>query len=152
MGDKLGEGGFAVVKRVTEKRTGKPYAVKIMQLPPVGTEPGENESTRCMDGVMPDGQPGVAVTVCGRVHSAWMAGAGACLLIFIDELMTTSCMKRVPLAQSLMLLGETQKAPSAVNIREDIFKEIDILCGLDHENIVFFKEYFEEGNKVWCTA
>lgn len=31
---------------------------------------------------------------------------------------------------------------------EDIFKEIDILCGLDHDNVVFFKEYFEEGSKV----
>jgi len=31
---------------------------------------------------------------------------------------------------------------------EDIFKEIDILCGLDHENVVALKEYFEEGNKV----
>lgn len=33
--------------------------------------------------------------------------------------------------------------------REDIFKEIDILCGLNHENVVYLKEYFEEGNKVW---
>jgi hypothetical protein len=32
--------------------------------------------------------------------------------------------------------------------REDIFKEIDILCGLNHENVVYLKEYFEEGNKV----
>lgn len=31
---------------------------------------------------------------------------------------------------------------------EDIFKEIDILCGLNHDNIVGLKEYFEEGNKV----
>jgi hypothetical protein len=31
---------------------------------------------------------------------------------------------------------------------EDIFKEIDILCGLNHENVVYLKEYFEEGNKV----
>lgn len=31
---------------------------------------------------------------------------------------------------------------------EDIFKEIDILCGLQHENVVYLKEYFEEGNKV----
>lgn len=34
--------------------------------------------------------------------------------------------------------------------REDIFKEIDIVCGLHHENVVFLKEYFEEGNKVGC--
>lgn len=35
-----------------------------------------------------------------------------------------------------------------VSCREDIFKEIDILCGLNHENVVYLKEYFEEGNKV----
>jgi hypothetical protein len=38
--------GFAVVKRVAERATGRAYAVKIMSLPPVGTEPGDNESTR----------------------------------------------------------------------------------------------------------
>ena len=36
--------------------------------------------------------------------------------------------------------------------REDIFKEIDILCGLNHENVVYLKEYFEEGNKVRQAA
>ncbi|PSC73989.1 CAMK CAMK1 kinase [Micractinium conductrix] len=33
--------------------------------------------------------------------------------------------------------------------RADIFKEIDILMALQHENIVVMKEYFEEGNKVY---
>ncbi|KAI7836176.1 hypothetical protein COHA_009943 [Chlorella ohadii] len=33
--------------------------------------------------------------------------------------------------------------------RADIFKEIDILIALKHENIVFMKEYFEENNKVY---
>jgi serine/threonine protein kinase len=37
-------------------------------------------------------------------------------------------------------------------LREDIFKEIDILCGLNHENVVYLKEYFEEGNKVHASA
>lgn len=32
--------------------------------------------------------------------------------------------------------------------RDDIFKEIDILCDLTHENVIFMKEYFEENNKV----
>jgi hypothetical protein len=36
--------------------------------------------------------------------------------------------------------------------REDIFKEIDILCGLNHQNVVYLKEYFEEGNKVRCAS
>lgn len=31
---------------------------------------------------------------------------------------------------------------------EDIAKEIDILCGLDHPNVVGMKEWFEEGGKV----
>ena len=34
------------------------------------------------------------------------------------------------------------------NTREDIFKEIDILVGMEHENVIYMKEYFEEGNKV----
>ncbi|KAL4854215.1 Calcium/calmodulin-dependent protein kinase type 1D [Chlorella vulgaris] len=33
--------------------------------------------------------------------------------------------------------------------RADIFKEIDILIALKHDNIVLMKEYFEEGNKVY---
>jgi hypothetical protein len=38
--------GFAIVKLATERSTGQQYAVKIMTLPPVGVEPGDNESTR----------------------------------------------------------------------------------------------------------
>ena len=33
--------------------------------------------------------------------------------------------------------------------REDIFKEIDILVGVDHDNVLMLKEYFEENGKVW---
>jgi hypothetical protein len=33
-------------------------------------------------------------------------------------------------------------------LREDIFKEIDILVELEHENVVRLKEYFHEHNKV----
>lgn len=33
--------------------------------------------------------------------------------------------------------------------REDIFKEIDIVIALRHPNIIYLKEYFEEGNKVY---
>ena len=36
--------------------------------------------------------------------------------------------------------------------QDDIFKEIDILIGLDHPNVIFLKEYFEENNKVCCCA
>ena len=32
--------------------------------------------------------------------------------------------------------------------REDIFKEIDILVGMDHDNVLMLKEYFEENGKV----
>ncbi|KAG1660285.1 hypothetical protein FOA52_006752 [Chlamydomonas sp. UWO 241] len=38
------------------------------------------------------------------------------------------------------------------NSREDVFKEIDILCGMEHENIVYLKEYFEENNKVFLIT
>ena len=34
------------------------------------------------------------------------------------------------------------------NTRDDIFKEIDILVGLNHPNVIYLKEYFEENNKV----
>lgn len=36
--------------------------------------------------------------------------------------------------------------------REDIMKEIDILCGLDHANIIYLKEYFIENNKVYLLT
>lgn len=37
---------------------------------------------------------------------------------------------------------------STLACREDIFKEIDILVGMNHENVIYLKEYFEEGDKV----
>lgn len=40
--------GFAIVKLATDRKTQDQYAVKIMTLPPVGVEPGDNESTRCV--------------------------------------------------------------------------------------------------------
>ena len=52
-------------------------------------------------------------------------------------------------AIKIMALPEVGKtAGDNENTREDIFKEIDILIGMDHENVIFMKEYFEEGNKV----
>lgn len=38
--------GFSVVKLATDRGTGVEYACKIMALPPVGQEVGENENTR----------------------------------------------------------------------------------------------------------
>lgn len=38
------------------------------------------------------------------------------------------------------------------NTRDDIFKEIDILVGLNHPNVIYLKEYFEESNKVHILA
>ncbi|GLI71611.1 hypothetical protein VaNZ11_016876 [Volvox africanus] len=81
LGKTLGTGGFSVVKLATDRNSGVEYACKIMALPPVGQEVGENENTR-----------------------------------------------------------------------EDIFKEIDLLCGMNHENVIFLKEYFEEGNKVYLIT
>lgn len=38
------------------------------------------------------------------------------------------------------------------NSRDDIFKEIDILVGLNHPNVIYLREYFEENNRVRiCT-
>lgn len=41
------------------------------------------------------------------------------------------------------------KANDGETTREDILKEIDILLSLKHKNIVYVKEYFEEGFRVY---
>ena len=46
------------------------------------------------------------------------------------------------------LLQQSSNCASPIACREDIFKEIDILVGMNHENVIFLKEYFEEGDKV----
>ena len=52
-------------------------------------------------------------------------------------------------AIKIMAVPEAGRATSDnENTREDIFKEIDILVGMEHENVIFMKEYFEENNKV----
>lgn len=52
-------------------------------------------------------------------------------------------------ACKIMALPQPGETPGEnENTREDIFKEIDILCSLNHDNVVFLKEYFEDGNKV----
>lgn len=38
------------------------------------------------------------------------------------------------------------------NTREDIFKEINILANLDHPNVIFLKEFYEEGNKIYLIT
>lgn len=81
LGRTLGTGGFAVVKLGTDKTTGEEFAIKIMALPEIGRQTGDNENTR-----------------------------------------------------------------------EDIFKEIDILVGMEHENVIYMKEYFEENNKVYLVT
>jgi len=52
-------------------------------------------------------------------------------------------MMEVPLAGQLTESGLT---------REDIFLEINILCELDHGNVIKFKEYFEEDSKVFIIC
>ena len=48
-------------------------------------------------------------------------------------------------ACKIMALPQPGETPGEnENTREDIFKEIDILCSLNHDNVVFLKEYFEE--------
>jgi serine/threonine protein kinase len=56
-------------------------------------------------------------------------------------------------ACKIMALPQPGETPGEnENTREDIFKEIDILCSLNHDNVVFLKEYFEDGNKVGVLA
>ena len=38
------------------------------------------------------------------------------------------------------------------NTREDIIKEIEILCKLEHPNIMWLKEFFDEGNKIYLIT
>ncbi|KAK9801988.1 hypothetical protein WJX73_007147 [Symbiochloris irregularis] len=45
-----------------------------------------------------------------------------------------------------------QPANDNENTREDIFKEIDILVGMEHENVLNLKEYYEEGGKVYLIT
>ena len=56
-----------------------------------------------------------------------------------------------------MLLSYRQRACSVRTwnsclCREDIFKEIDILVRLAHENVVYLKEYFQEINKARASG
>lgn len=54
-------------------------------------------------------------------------------------------------AVKIMALPEKGRAVGEnENTRDDIFKEIDILVGLNHPNVICLKEYFEESNKVCC--
>eukprot|EP00951_Prasinocladus_malaysianus_P015743 scaffold121362_cov49-Prasinocladus_malaysianus.AAC.1 len=38
------------------------------------------------------------------------------------------------------------------NTREDILKEIEILCKVEHDNIIYLKEFFDENNKVYLIT
>jgi hypothetical protein len=81
------------------------------------------------------------VRACVRAH---VSVVGGCL---------RACLRGLPAVAPLLRRGLCSRtAPSAargaVACREDIFKEIDILCGLNHPNVVHLREYFEEGNKV----
>lgn len=38
------------------------------------------------------------------------------------------------------------------NSRNDIFKEIEILCSTEHENVIYLKEFFIEKNKVYLIT
>ena len=51
----------------------------------------------------------------------------------------------------IMNLPETSHQPANDNesTREDIFKEVDILVGREHEHVLNLTEYYEEGGKVW---
>jgi len=57
-------------------------------------------------------------------------------------------------ACKVMHLPSPTKAGGAASndsSREDIFYEINVLCGLKHVNVTVLKEYFEEGNQVYLV-
>eukprot|EP00955_Chlamydomonas_euryale_P102058 365390-Chlamydomonas_euryale.AAC.17 len=51
----------------------------------------------------------------------------------------------VPMA--LWQLSQSTAARCCPNVKLLCMQEIDIICGLEHDNIVYLKEYFEEHNK-----
>lgn len=38
------------------------------------------------------------------------------------------------------------------NTRADVFREIEILCGIEHENVIFMKEFYEENHRVYLIT
>jgi len=38
------------------------------------------------------------------------------------------------------------------NSRADVFREIEILCGVEHENVIYMKEFYEENNRVYLIT
>ncbi|RMZ54148.1 hypothetical protein APUTEX25_005304 [Auxenochlorella protothecoides] len=54
-------------------------------------------------------------------------------------------------ACKIMSLPPPGASNAAEVTREDIFKEINILISLDHPNIIYLREYFEEGNKAYLV-
>jgi len=38
------------------------------------------------------------------------------------------------------------------NTRADVFREIEILCGIEHENVIYMKEFYEENNRVYLIT
>lgn len=49
----------------------------------------------------------------------------------------------------MTLPPEGAKAADGESTRSDIFKEIDIIMSLRHDNIIYMKEYFEENGRVY---
>ena len=81
------------------------------------------------------------VTTC--IHS------GLCLTGFAVVKLGTDKNTGEEFAIKIMQVPEVGRQTSDnENTREDIFKEIDILVGMQHQNVIYMKEYFEENNKV----
>eukprot|EP00210_Caulerpa_lentillifera_P006126 g5853.t1 len=56
-------------------------------------------------------------------------------------------------ACKIMLLPDVDRVVEEYeNSRNDIFKEIEILCRTEHENVLYLKEFFIEGNKVYLIT
>mmetsp|Transcript_31338 Transcript_31338/g.43471 ORF Transcript_31338/g.43471 Transcript_31338/m.43471 type:complete len:346 (-) Transcript_31338:209-1246(-) len=53
----------------------------------------------------------------------------------------------------MQLPEENGKVSNAEDFtREEIIYEINVLCGLHHENIIYLKEYYEDANKIYVIT
>lgn len=137
------------MKLAVDKKSGVEYACKIMALPSITT------------GVVEARWAGLVWWSLGltfvkqRGHSRGVGGQSAIRAQQLQMrsqtlglLLITRNPTMTPLKLKLCTLRAKHPDVPCENTREDIFKEIDILCSLNHENVLFLKEYFEENNKV----
>lgn len=124
-----------MVKLATDKETGQQWACKIMSLPPPGKQArrGRLSTARCGWCRCPSGRQS---TLC--VWLARSTAGPACICSSQSSLCSRSmhrpCQTRARCSRWPALQYNENESS-----RADIFKEIDILIALKHDNIVFMK-------------